>query len=195
MIYAIDELGERITASPQNRATCPVCNSSVIARCGSINVWHWAHENADDCDPWSEGETLWHLMWKNAVPEGWREVALGPHRADICTPEGFVVELQNSPINPAEIQKRENFYKKMCWIFNVSDCFKRFKFKQKNEYVTFRWKNPRKAIAYAKMPAFLDFEEDKLFWLKKLHVKNGRPTGGWGCWITYQAFYQRYLFK
>ena len=48
-----------------NDATCPICDSKVIPKCGSINVWHFAHESLKDCDTFSEGETEWHIDWKN----------------------------------------------------------------------------------------------------------------------------------
>ena len=52
---------ERVRATPGGCATCPMCGGKVIAKCGDIMSWHWAHE-ASDCDTWSEGESDWHAQ-------------------------------------------------------------------------------------------------------------------------------------
>ena len=52
MQWAIKD-GEKILANPKEKAICPICNSEVIAKCGSIKVWHWSHmmqcEVGNDC--------------------------------------------------------------------------------------------------------------------------------------------------
>ena len=68
MIFANDAKGNRIVAAPGQMAVCPSCNGEVVAKCGKIKVWHWAHLSAD-CDPWSEGMTEWHIGWQNEFPE------------------------------------------------------------------------------------------------------------------------------
>ena len=40
------------------------------------------------------------------------------HIADVKTPDGLVVEMQNSPIRPEEMRSREDFYDKIVWIVN-----------------------------------------------------------------------------
>ena len=40
------------------------------------------------------------------------------HIADVKTPDGLVVEMQNSPIHPEEMRSREDFYGKIVWIVN-----------------------------------------------------------------------------
>lgn len=109
--------GVRTRPSPRAEGVCPTCRSDVIAKCGEVNAWHWAH-HAGDCDPWSEGETQWHRNWKALFPSDWQEVVIDPHRADIKTPK-VVVELQHSPINPAMIREREQFYGDMVWLFDL----------------------------------------------------------------------------
>ena len=100
--------------------TCPHCKSEVIAKCGSINVWHWAHIDRD-CDLWSEPESDWHKEWKEKVPLKNREVTINNHRADILLAKGLVVELQNSSISVENIRERENFYGEMVWLFNAQE--------------------------------------------------------------------------
>ena len=86
-----------------------------------INVWHWTHHAGADCDPWSESMTEWHLGWQRAVPPERREVVMGPHRADIVTASGGVVEIQHSPVSPDVIAAREAFYgDQMAWIFDAT---------------------------------------------------------------------------
>ncbi|WP_425595275.1 competence protein CoiA family protein [Pseudophaeobacter arcticus] len=44
------------------RGECPYCGSEMIARCGQVKVHHWAHKSTENCDPWWENETNWHLV-------------------------------------------------------------------------------------------------------------------------------------
>lgn len=104
--------------------TCPACGARAIAKCGPKVVWHWAHSGRRHCDPWWENETDWHKDWKAAFPEECREIvqfdsATGEkHVADVLTPRGLVIELQNSPMPLGELKSREAFYKRMIWIVN-----------------------------------------------------------------------------
>lgn len=121
MRIAFAENDERVEATPEcRRAVCPSCRTTVIARCGEINVWHWAHESTTDCDPWHEGISDWHLAWQDQVPPDQREVVIGPHRADIRARDGTVFEVQMSPLSPEEIREREDFYGNMVWILHPS---------------------------------------------------------------------------
>lgn len=117
--------GERTGAQPGMRGTCPSCEAAVIAKCGTVNVWHWAHEAGADCDPWAKPMSEWHLGWQNEVPPEQREVVIGNHRADIITARGHVVEVQHSFLSEADIAERETFYvretgRRMFWIFDVA---------------------------------------------------------------------------
>jgi hypothetical protein len=111
-------------------AFCQGCRQPVIARCGEVNEKHWAHVSGCECDPWHEPETEWHVHWKMQFEERCREVVIAPHRADIratrvTESSGFdcIIELQHSPIDPAEIDERETFYLNQCgaiiWILDV----------------------------------------------------------------------------
>lgn len=103
-------------------ATCPGCGGALRAKCGAAKkqIWHWAHVAAE-CDPWHEPEGEWHLAWKSRAPEECTEVVIGPHRADIRTREGVVIELQASPIDAVEIAERETFYDRMIWLLDGRD--------------------------------------------------------------------------
>jgi competence protein CoiA len=98
MRYAIvDET--RVEARPKLRGTCPNCRAEMVAKCGHVKVWHWAHKGRPPCDPWWESETDWHRAWKDAFPTEWQEVChIDPvtgekHIADIKSPFGLDLQL------------------------------------------------------------------------------------------------------
>jgi len=105
-------------------AVCQCCGESVIAKCGSIRIHHWAHKKKDNCDSWYEPMTDWHIEWQNNFPEEWREIVLisqetgEKHIADIYTPNMYTIEIQNSPISIEEYKSRRDFYKKLIWVIN-----------------------------------------------------------------------------
>ena len=114
--------GEKSAPSPGLRAKCVYCGSEMIAKCGRVKIWHWAHKSRASCDPWWESETEWHRSWKNRFPAEWQEVvhtdqASGErHIADVKTPFGLVIEFQHSPIEQMEMDSREAFYGNMIWV-------------------------------------------------------------------------------
>lgn len=172
--------GQRIGPEPGGRAECPSCRAVVIAKCGRIVTHHWAHESAKDCDPWAEPDSEWHCGWQAEVPVDWREIVMGPHRADIVTPRGVILELQHSPLSVPEIEERENFYGPgMRWIFDCREAFEagRIDLTRKAFGFTFRWRHPRKSIAYCRRPVFLDLGTELLH-MQKMHLD--RPCHGWG---------------
>ena len=122
MEFAIVD-GLRTSPTSAARATCPQCFGEVLAKCGQINVHHWAHVVGEDCDPWSEPETPWHRHWKSF---GYRtEVTFAGHRADIVTSptkrnaEGLIIELQHSGISLEDICAREACYgARLRWLFD-----------------------------------------------------------------------------
>lgn len=115
--------GERNEPFAGGRGICPQCGSPMIAKCGPRVLHHWAHFGRRNCDPWWETETAWHRGWKALFPEECREVSHVAedgeiHRADIKTPTGIVVEIQNSPMSDAERISREQFYGNLVWVLN-----------------------------------------------------------------------------
>jgi competence protein CoiA len=185
MMYAYSSSGEKIGATPGAIALCPECGSEVIAKCGSILVWHWAHMRNLDCDQWGEGETFWHYQWKQLFPPECVEVVIERdgviHRADIVTPAGTVIELQHSPLSPYDIAERETFYQNMIWVFDVSEPYqdRRLLFRCKSDYYTFRWKHPRKHLATVTKRAYWDFGDTaQLFRMHAMHIQG--MCGGWG---------------
>jgi len=116
--------GEKVEAQPKSKGICPHCQSEMIAKCGRVKVWHWAHKGNPPCDPWWESETEWHREWKDKFPKDWQEVShIDPitgeqHIADVKNPFGLVIEFQHSAIKPEERISREKFYKEMVWVID-----------------------------------------------------------------------------
>lgn len=111
---------------PNGRILCPTCNSILIAKCGELNIWHWAHENKEECDNWNyEPKTQWHIEWQSNFKTEQIERYLNKnnqiHIADILTSSNVVIEIQNSPISNIEIAEREEFYNKMIWVINSKE--------------------------------------------------------------------------
>lgn len=133
MLYALDEIGNRIKPLKNGKGICPICKHKVQAVCGAINIHHWRHEPNPNCDSWYEHETEWHRQWKKVFPEDWQEVVIIKndeiHRADIKTKTGLVLELQNSSILADIIEERELFYEKMAWLINAERFKDNFKIK------------------------------------------------------------------
>lgn len=124
MEYALYK-GLKSSAQPKLKGTCVHCSAEVLAKCGSKNIWHWAHLSKENCDPWFEGETPWHRDWKNLFGADCSEIRLikekDYHIADVINKNGIVFEFQNSSISAEDILKREEFYgKKMMWVINGS---------------------------------------------------------------------------
>lgn len=213
MLWAIDENEQKIEPSPGNVGKCPLCKAKVFAKCGEINVWHWAHFISDNCDPWHEPETHWHLNWKMTFGKENTEIPitkdLTSHRADILTKEGVVIELQNSPIQNPIIKKREEFYgDRMIWLINgihFKDNFlikdsdikslninRHFPIEEESKSSKsqkyFFWKHAHKSWVNVERHVFVDFGEDTLFC-----IKEGMGTcEGKGKYYSKESFIKKY---
>jgi hypothetical protein len=113
--------GQRREAKPGLSGKCLVCGATMVAKCGAVRVWHWAHLGKRRCDVWWEPETTWHRDWKNQFPREWREVIQRAkdgekHVADVKTEHGVAVEFQHSHLRPEERRAREAFYRRMAWV-------------------------------------------------------------------------------
>lgn len=113
--------GQRVEALSGGKGKCPICHTSVIAKCGVHRIHHWAHVGLKNCDSWKEHETQWHRDWKNKFPAEWQEYIqydeVGEkHIADIRTQQELVIEFQHSHVEPREREARERFHKKIVWV-------------------------------------------------------------------------------
>lgn len=113
--------GERREAAPGISGECPGCGQVMIAKCGELRVWHWAHRGMRTCDVWWEPETEWHRQWKSRFPDAQQEVFQQAqdgerHIADVKTEHGVVLEFQHSYLRKEERQSREAFYWSLVWV-------------------------------------------------------------------------------
>lgn len=181
MLYA--EIGSTSHAVPfpGALARCRLCGSDVIAKCGKINVWHWAHVAGSDCDSWSESLTGWHLAYQRLFPPDRCEVRIGDHRADIMSASSCVVELQHSGISVDNISAWETHYgERMLWIFDAREAYRSDRIRlRRGSGVSFqfRWEQPRRSIGRSRRPVMLDLGEGLLLGIQN-HPRAGQP--GWG---------------
>jgi competence protein CoiA len=113
--------GERREPQPKLSGVCPLCAQPMIAKCGKIRIWHWAHLGKLIWDPWKEPKTEWHLNWQRKFPIDRQEVihfaeSGEKHIADVKTAHGWVLEFQHSHISLEERRARDEFYPKLAWI-------------------------------------------------------------------------------
>src|SRR5690349_13115493 len=114
---------KRTSPSPGLTGSCPACGSSMLSKCGSQRVHHWAHRGKRVCDSWWERETEWHRTWKNRFPLFWQEIVRfdtsgEKHIADLHTDRGLTVEFQYSHLKPEERAARESFHGNMVWVLS-----------------------------------------------------------------------------
>ena len=165
---------KRIIPNPFKKdVICPLCKSEVIAKCGKIKVWHWAHKNNEDCDNWGGRETKWHLDWKDNFPIENQEVIIGEHRADVKIKD-VVIEFQNTSISLDNIKEREKFYGNMKWILNGTVFAQNLILRDKNSYKSFRWKWPPKTWLNTNCPIYIDMQPLVSEWIEYINTKEDR---------------------
>ncbi len=208
MQFAVTDKGQKIKAFPDGRAICPNCKSIVIAKCGELNIWHWAHDNLKNCDSWTyEPKTEWHLKWQSFFKEEQTEVYINRfsqyHIADIYTDKGLVIEIQNSPISSTEIFERENFYDKMVWVINSKEFKHNLHLKEYSydigKEIWFRWVNqysPSDDKAFAIIVPLDDYFEQVLPALKSCKFKKAYDKEkDTEFWYNKKTQYQQQLDK
>ena len=192
MLYALVGGGEKAEAEPQGRAACPECEGVMIAKCGPIVIWHWAHESLIDCDGWTEPESQWHLGWKQLFPKECVEVRLEGHRADVKIGER-VIEFQHSSIDVDTITEREDFYGKgLCWMFDASSWLDNVSFRHPagKPFHNFRWKWLHKRQRFCNRPIFWDLGDGRIFEVRRIWDDG---NNGWGYFLTKDEFIARFL--
>lgn len=185
---------EKILPEPGEVAWCPNCGGEVIPKCGEIIAWHWAHAKSVDCDDWYESDDNWSIEWKQRFAKENCEITFKGRRADILTDNSEVIRLQKRTLSLDDIRDIENHFDDMVWIFKVTDAAHNIEFKNNDKgYVSFRWKYPKKTIAYTAKPTILDLGNNKLFILKKMY--KGTPCGGWGYHFSVEEFLDTHRFN
>ena len=196
MQIALNSTGQRIVAAKGLTAMCPCCRTRVVAKCGEIKIWHWAHESLKDCDAWSEGETRWHAGWKSKWPEVQREVVLtSAHRADVLTKDGHVIEFQSRMLSPEEFRERETFYgsrsRGLVWVIKANGSYEndRLQIVDKHTHANFRWRWEPKSLLSCQAPVFLHFSTGQLLEIARTY--SGRVRG-WGRLWKVSDFLKRF---
>jgi len=179
--------GSKVQLSPSAKGTCPTCGKPVLAKCGRINRWHWAHVAGGDCDPWSEPIGRWHLSWQGLLLPEFVEVVRGNHRADMIARGGEVVELQHSSIGADEIAARERFYDNMIWMFDATERFRMVVSGPRAFFTLGRVKH----IERCQKPVLLDFGRTIIQVVRFTTTLNG--CSGYGFARDRQWFIDEYL--
>lgn len=180
MLYAIIN-GKKDRPSFGQRGNCPACGSEVIAKCGSINVHHWAHVVDNNC-PHSGKETDWHISWKAEFDPEWVEVTKDGNRADVLNPNcGYALEIQHSSISTEDILKRQANFKKVIWMINGKPFKHNFHIRVKTndwgrKYYVYRRMWPRRSLSSCDV-VFIDMGDSII------HVKSKHADFRWG-WLT-----------
>lgn len=118
--------GQRVRATPKMKgALCPLCQTEMIAKCGTKIVHHWAHKKGIPCDPWHEPDSEWRLQWlkefKDCKIEPVIEINTTKHFADVCSPNGGLIIFRRSLPHPDELRTMEEFFHGLVWIFDMSN--------------------------------------------------------------------------
>jgi hypothetical protein len=194
MLYGKTADGQMIEAAPKLEAVCPNCNKELVAKCGDLVIWHWAHQDLSECDPYWEPESAWHRDWKKLVMQQFCEVPINGHRADIVADDGMVMELQHSAINLEEIAEREAAYGEMLWLFDVRESYieNRFHTWSKQRYDGFRWYRPRVSTVYCKQKVCFDLGTPGIFEVREMEYTRACMRG-WGELWPKDLFVGKYL--
>jgi competence protein CoiA len=174
---------QRLEAQRGLSGECPRCGHSMVAKCGEVRIWHWAHSKSRNCDPWWENETGWHRAWKGHFPESWQEIVHiaedgAKHVADVKTARGWAIEFQHSHITPEERRSRDSFYGKLVWVVDGTrlkraktqfieawDCGKPLGSGEGVRIVFVNECSLLREWASSQAPIFFDFGEEVLWWL------------------------------
>lgn len=174
--------GEPRRAQPGLRGTCPACETPMLAKCGQIVIWHWAHASLESCDPWRTGETEWHLRWKAWFHELGAEIEVPIRRhgelhiADVRCGD-LVVELAGGYPPADQIGEREAFYGNMWWLYNATAFYDRLGWYEKHGRQRFRFRQPVKVLTLHRRPVYwhepnIEFVE-RLRWIRRYEQDNG----------------------
>jgi len=173
MIYATHN-NKRVKAiHTGERAKCPGCGDVVIAKCGDYKQNHWAHLNTTSSCKYKPMSDF-HLMVQSLFHESFLEkISIDSngekHIADIEI-NGIVLEVQNSPIDYDEVQKRNLHHKNVVWVLNWETFFgESFKVDEINLQLI-RLNHRRKMFLNFKDNAFFVCKNEKFYLCK---ISNG----------------------
>jgi hypothetical protein len=210
-LYALID-GNRLLAEKDGprRASCAECGHEMIARTGSIVIWHWAHRVRNpDCETAPESE--WHLAWKALALDGTQEVKVGRRRADVLAPGGFAVEFQASALTAEEVRAREDDWAAqggMAWVFKADTEYAAGRIKLKGSLAEYgddlvkpenratldiTWAHAPERVRAARAPSFLDIGDDQLLFIGGWPDPDWYPLEGYGWRVSKDWLVQNLL--
>lgn len=205
MIACLGE--ERIKAVPGAKGTCQSCEKEVVARCGEVNVHHFAHRSKEACEASRYGMTEWHMGWLDSFPKECVEYRLKSggklHIADLVVMNRgrkTVIEFQRRLMPAEDMREREAFWKRngfdYRWVFDGVEAYgdpeewsarDRLVLRNKGDYHTFKWKQAPGRLAAIDPPYFVDYGRGLLL-VRKIYAED-RPFAGWGNLYEYSALH------
>lgn len=185
MLYAINDQGQPIRPQAhKEEATDPYSGGKVHGIFGEgLNYWRLIE---DEYDAWALPDSRWNLEWKLKFPKQLVEISIQKdkqrHVADVRTNTGTVLKFQGRNLNEDQIRQREQFFEQMVWIFRADKWDIELNFhpsryrttegrdRQLPKSDTFEWvkftaRYPKSVFKVCKMPVFLDFGDDSIYWL------------------------------
>lgn len=185
MLYAISTTGELIRPSLQeDHATDPY--SGQIARgVYTEGQRHWRLQEGN-YDGWAFPDGVWNLEWKLKFPKTLVEISVQgnteKHVADVRTNTGLVLNFQARSLDEKQLKQREVFFGQMLWIFKADGWDlelmqnpTRYKTTEGRDkklptsdaygWIKFKSRHSKSVYKACKMPVFLDFGDDSLYWL------------------------------
>lgn len=169
MLYA-EINNKRVAPEKGLKASCPLCQEDVIAKCGDIMTWHFAHVVGTEC-AYGEGKGEWHREWQKRFPIEDVEYRVTKGKkfriADVKIGDK-VLEFQNIGISLETIKDREEFYgfKNVVWVFNGTDSggnFELIKDKYSSKRLLAKWKKMPLVLQELKGRLFINFYKHYLY--------------------------------
>jgi hypothetical protein len=149
-------------ARPGARSTCNCCHGPLVACRSFSSNWHWTHARGQDCDPWHERETDWHLTWKEFFEKNIPGIDVEKriekkgecHVADLHH-GGRIIELRRAPIAFDKLQARTMLFGETRWLFHEK---KGMKLKGTTSESVYELKGARRNLFQMKnmVPFYLD---------------------------------------
>jgi hypothetical protein len=186
MLYAFDINGQPIRPSEHRQeATDPYSGATVYGIVGA-GLNYWRHDG-DLYDSWALPNATWNLEWKLLFPSNIVEISVQGHTerhvADVRANNGAVIKFQSRMLDSKQLRERELFFDKMIWVFktdkwdmninteetvssyiNTEGKSRQLPISDKFKWCKFRASYPKIAFKACKMPVFLDFGDENLYW-------------------------------
>jgi competence CoiA-like predicted nuclease len=178
LILAKDKKGKFKTVSFSGEiGYCPLCRQQVIGKIYINKRNHFAHKSESDCAINTGIISDWHLNWQHKFDNSeinFPELGL---RADVVLKNGTIIEFQHSDIQVKEIRNRENNYKKMFWLFDLTQFNKNNFFFGKDDF--FYWEYPRTNWLYCIKPFFFHLPNNMIYQIREPEIIRSKNEYGY----------------